>query len=106
MPLKSALCLQENTDVVCYSTDGRALIVNTALLSEKATRTTIGVAVMNLRKKATLDRALELKDTHIQNISRYRSRAIPAAGAILREEDMEERRAFDGYTVRGCASEE
>lgn len=91
VPLKSALCLQENTDVVCYSTDGRALIVNTALLSEKATRTTIGVAVMNLRKKATLDRALELKDTHIQNISRYRSRAIPAAGAILREEDMEER---------------
>lgn len=90
-PLRSVLCLPEETDVVFYSTDGRALIVNTALLAAKTTRTTIGVATMTLRKKATLDRVQRLEETPIQNISRYRGKTIPGAGAILKEEDSEER---------------
>lgn len=90
-PLRSVLCLLEETDVVFYSTDGRALIVNTALLAAKTTRTTIGVATMTLRKKATLDRVQRLEETPIQNISRYRGKTIPGAGAILKEEDSEER---------------
>ena len=90
-PLRSVLGLPEETDVVFYSTDGRALIVNTALLAAKTTRTTIGVATMTLRKKATLDRVQRLEETPIQNISRYRGKAIPGAGAILKEEDSEER---------------
>ena len=90
-PLRSVLCLPEETDVVFYSTDSRALIVNTALLATKTTRTTIGVATMTLRKKATLDRVQRLEETPIQNISRYRGKTIPGAGAILKEEDSEER---------------
>ena len=90
-PLRSVLCLPEETDMVFYSTDGRALIVNTALLAAKTTRTTIGVATMTLRKKATLDRVQRLEETPIQNISRYRGKTIPGAGAILKEEDSEER---------------
>ena len=90
LPLRSILCLSEDTDIALYSTDGRALVVNTALLTVKSTRTTIGVATLTLRKKALLDHMLPLKDTSISNVTRYRSRSLPAAGAILKEADSEE----------------
>lgn len=89
-PLKGVLCLHEDTDVVLYSTDGRALVLNSALLSVKATRSTIGVAALTLRKKALLDHIRLLEGSGIQNVSRYRSRSVPAAGAILKEDDMED----------------
>lgn len=90
-PLKALLCLKEDTSVVLYSTDGRALIANTALLTAKTTRTTIGVSVMSLKKKAVLDHIRLLEEAGIQNVSRYRSKSLPAAGAILKEEDGEEK---------------
>ena len=89
-PLKSLLCLPEEKDVVLYSTDNRALVLSTALMAVKTTRTTIGVAALTLRKKALLDRAVPLAETRIQNATRYRSKALPAAGAILKDADAEE----------------
>ena len=89
-PLKGVLCLHEDADVVLYSTDGRALVLNSALLSVKTTRSTIGVAALTLRKKALLDHIRLLEGSGIQNVSRYRSRTVPAAGAILKEDDLED----------------
>lgn len=89
--LKSLLCLADEMDIVLYSTDGRALVMNTALLAVKATRTTIGVSVLTLRKKALLRKMLLLGETTIGNISRYRSKTLPSAGAILKDEDTEEK---------------
>ena len=89
-PLKGILCIPQEKDVVIYSNDGRALIVNSALLAAKTTRTTIGVAAMSLKKKAVLDHICPLDGTGIKNVSRYRSKSLPAAGAILKEEDAEE----------------
>ncbi len=90
-PLKSVLCMAQDDNVVLYSSDGRALIINTALLALKTTRTTIGVAAMSLKKKAILDHMLPLTTAGIQNVSRYRSKSLPAAGAILKEEDAEDK---------------
>ncbi len=89
-PLKGVLCLPAETDVAVYSTDGRALVFQTALLAIKSTRTTIGVSVLSLRKKALLSHMRLLEGSNIQNVSRYRSRSLPAAGAILKDEDAEE----------------
>ena len=89
-PLKGIVCLREDTDVVFYTTDGRALITNTALLSVKATRTTIGVSGVSLKKKALLDHIRLLSEVSIKNVSRYRSKSLPGAGAILKEEDSED----------------
>ena len=89
-PLKGVLCLHEDADLVLYSTDGRALVLNSALLSVKSTRSTIGVATLTLRKKALLDHIRLLEGSGIQNISRYRSRSVPAAGAILKDDDLED----------------
>ena len=45
---------------------------------------------MSLKKKYTLDKAMLLKDATVKNFSRYKVKTIPAAGAILKPEDMEE----------------
>ena len=45
---------------------------------------------MSLKKKYKLDRAELLKDSAVRNVSRYRVRSIPAAGALLKQEDTEE----------------
>lgn len=89
-PLKAALLLTGETDLVCYSGDDRALIFNTVLLQPKTSRSAQGVAVMSLKPKRALTGAAELKNTSIKNAGRYRVRSIPAAGALLKPEDREE----------------
>ena len=86
-PLRTILALQEDQQLVAYSTDNRAMIFSTALLLPKTTRSTQGVAVLTLRKKAQLDFAAPLAGSNIQNESRYRAKAIPAAGAVLKAEE-------------------
>jgi len=44
-----------------------------------------------MKSKYRLDRAAFADDTPVVNRSRYRARNIPAAGALLREEDSEEK---------------
>ena len=90
-PLRCILPLAEDCEVAVYSTERRCLVFHTALLAPKTTRTTQGVAVMTLRPKYHLEHVEELAQTSISNVSRYRVRALPAAGALLRQEDTEER---------------
>ncbi len=86
-PLRTVLSMKEDAQLVAYSTDGRAMIFSTALLLPKTTRNTQGVAVLTLRKKAALDFAAPLADSNIKTESRYRAKAIPAAGAVLKPEE-------------------
>ncbi|MHA5219354.1 DNA gyrase subunit A [Dysosmobacter sp. Phy] len=90
-PLKCILRIDQDREVAVYSTEPRCLIFHTALLAPKTTRSTQGVAVMTLKPKYRLDTAAYLDETPIANQSRYRVRAVPAAGALLRQEDTEER---------------
>ena len=90
-PLVKAMALDSDEQMVTYSTDGRAAIFSTAQLLPKTTRNTQGVAVMSLKKKAVLSDALLLGESGIVNQSRYRSKTIPSAGALLKEEDSAEK---------------
>ena len=89
--LRTILSMNADDQVAVYSTDGRTLVFSTAQLMPKATRSTLGVSVMSLKKKATLDYAVELSGSGIVNPSRYRTRTIPAAGALLKGEDSQEK---------------
>ena len=86
-PLRTVMAMQEDAQLVAYSTDNRAMIFSTALLLPKTTRNTQGVAVLTLRKKAALDFAAPLAGSNIKNESRYRAKSIPAAGAVLKAEE-------------------
>ena len=92
---KSPLCciqrVDQDLELAVYSTEPRCLIFHTALLAPKTTRSTQGVAVMNLKPKYRLEAVRPLEETGITNQSRYRMRSIPAAGALLRQEDSEEK---------------
>ena len=95
-PLKTAMALDADAQVVVYTTDGRAAIFSTALLMPKTTRNTQGVNVVSLKKKAAVDRVALLEESTIANPSRYRCRTIPTAGAVLKEEDaLEKQISFD-----------
>ena len=89
-PLASAFLVREDFEAAVISSDNRCLVFHTASLTPKATRNTQGVAVMTLKPKFKVSQVLPLERTHITNTSRYRARALPAAGAILRETDREE----------------
>ena len=92
-PVVKILSLGADAQIAMCSSDGRAMIFSTADLLPKTTRNTIGVAVMSLKKKAVLQNALSLEQSGIENQARYRMKTIPAAGALLREEDSREKQA-------------
>ena len=89
-PLAAVFMISEETNVAMFSSDGRAMVFNTSLLQLKTSRSTQGVAVMNLKKNHKLVTAAPLEETVIKNVSRYRVRSLPAAGALLRDEDRGE----------------
>ena len=90
-PLKGAMVLEQDVQVAVYSTDSRVVVFSTALLLPKTTRNTIGVNVMSLKKKAGVSHVALLEQSGIVNVSRYRCRTIPTAGALLKEEDAAEK---------------
>ena len=90
-PLVALRVLPQDEELVLYSTEPRAMILHTALLAPKATRATQGVAVMTLKTKYKLDRVAAVAETGIVNHSRYRVRSVPAAGALLKTEDSDEK---------------
>ncbi len=95
-PLVTAIALNEDQQMVLYTSDNRAAIISTAQLLPKTTRNTIGVSVVSLKKKALLSGAVLLEQSGINNASRYRTKNIPTAGAIIREEDSPEKQiSFD-----------
>lgn len=83
--------MREDFEAAVRSTEGRCLIFHTALLNPKTTRATQGVNVMTLKPKYRVEAALPLDQTAIVNPARYRARSLPAAGALLREEDRGEK---------------
>ncbi len=90
-PLVSIVALQEDQELAAYSTEPRALVFNSALMAPKATRSTQGVQVLTMKPKFKLESVRRLEDTGITNLARYRGRSIPAAGALVREEDSDDK---------------
>ena len=74
-PLAALVCIAEDVDVAVTSTEGRS---------------TQGVGIMNLKPKYKVATAAPLSETSIKNKTRYRVRSLPAAGALLRDEDRGE----------------
>lgn len=89
-PLAAVFTISEEINVAVFSSDGRAMVFNTSLLQLKTSRSTQGVAVMSLKKNHKLVSAAPLDETMIKNVARYRVKSLPAAGALLREDDRGE----------------
>ncbi len=89
-PLACIRRLDEDCELAVYSNEPRCLIFHTALLAPKTTRSTQGVAVMTMKPKYHLETVMLSEETAITNRTRYRVRAIPATGALVKAEDSED----------------
>lgn len=82
--------LQEETEMAIQTSGGRLLLVHSTQIPEKATRNTIGVSVITLKKNARITSVKPAAEMELSNPHRYRVRTLPAAGALLRAEDVAE----------------
>ena len=90
-PLKTAVAVDQDVQMAVYTSDGRCVVFSTAQLLPKTTRNTQGVAVVSLKKKAAVTYAVNAETSGITNLSRYRTRTLPSAGALVKEEDSPEK---------------
>lgn len=86
--LKSIVKVSMTSEIVVRTTNGRALIFNSDSVNSKTSRTSQGVQVISLKAEDTLETAYLYSDSPLGNKSRYRSKNIPATGAMLKHEDL------------------
>ena len=89
--LVAAYGLTTDTQMAVYTNDGRCVIFSTAQLLPKTTRNTQGVSIVSLKKKAVVTAAIPAEESGIVNLSRYRTRTLPSAGSILKDEDAQDK---------------
>ncbi len=86
-PLVAMLWLSEDKEVLFTASSGRMLLVHTGALSLKTTRSTQGVAVMKLKKGHRVFALSEYKEGTFAKPQRYRTRSLPALGALPSNDD-------------------
>ncbi len=85
-PLCAIIHMAHDGEIALY-TQSRMLIFDTSLIQAKTTRTAQGSAALALKKGQKVICAMTLDKAEIKNPSRYRVKTLPAAGAIIKEED-------------------
>ncbi len=86
-PVVDVKLVKEETDFAIFSSIDKVLVFSSKNLLAKTTRTTQGVAVMNLKKKSVVREVKYLADTHFADPEFYRAKNIPATGYYLKDED-------------------
>ena len=86
-PLAGIGYCKEDKEFVLTSSAGRMLLLHSGAISLKSTKNTQGVAVMKLKKGHRLMSIEPYKDGRFSKPSRYRTRSLPAAGALPSSED-------------------
>lgn len=89
-PIASIMFIAEDADIVVKSSYGRVLLFNTELLAEKASRATIGVNVITLKKGQKLASIELYREGMFAKPNRYRPKNIPAVGSTMTVEDKAE----------------
>lgn len=85
-----AFCHKDPMLLMLRSSLMRVLIVDTAQIPQKTSRSAAGVQVMTLKKNAKLEEVKILEENMLSDVHRYRTKNIPAAGATLSAEDVGE----------------
>lgn len=93
-PLIEIIHVRADTEVIMSSSAGRTLIVQTALISEKLKKDSIGISVMTLKKSHTVLSAKLYVQDMLTNAHRFMAKSLPAAGAIMKESDYGEQLTF------------
>ena len=90
VPVVAMYYFPEEGELLLGSTSGRRLLVHTGAISPKTSRTTIGVQVMTLKGRHRLVSAELFTPDMVANPNRYRTKTLPAAGAMPTAADFGE----------------
>ena len=93
-PLVAARFIAEDCELVLQSSAGRMLLLHTGAIAPKTTKDTIGVAVMTLKRGQKLLRVRDYREGEFAKPHRYRTKNLPAAGALPSAEDEGEQLAL------------
>ncbi len=88
-PLVKVLYLAEETELVAISNIGKALVFSSEQIALKTTKSSQGVNVMLSTKNSKLADVKPLSESGIKDVKHYRTKNIPAKGAVIRPEDAE-----------------
>ena len=87
-PLFAMFYCKQECEILLTTTEGRMLLVNTAAIQSKTTRSTQGVAGITLKRGKILAKAVVYEDGMLSNPARYRKN-IPAIGALPTAQEYE-----------------
>ncbi len=93
-PLVAAIYVPQDKEFVMKSTAGRYLLFNSGAISSKTTKDSQGVAVMTLKKGHRIEEVTDYVDGRFAKPARYRTKNLPATGAILSADDQGEQLTF------------
>ena len=93
-PLVGAIQLPEDRELVVVSSAGRHLLINTAVINAKTTKDAAGVGIMTLKKGQKVFKVRDYMDGEFAKPYRYRTKNLPAAGALLSADDSSEQITF------------
>ncbi|MEG1981109.1 MAG: DNA gyrase subunit A [Clostridia bacterium] len=79
----------EDINIALYATNGKVLVLNTALVAPKSTKSTQGIKALTMRGKNYLEKAEALEEDTFCNADYYKTKNIPAVGSFLRAEDKQ-----------------
>lgn len=75
-------------EFIMSTSAGRYLCFNSASIASKSAKDTQGVAVMTLKKGHKIIKIEDFDENRFKKPSRYRTKTLPSAGAILSSEDI------------------
>ena len=86
-PLAGVAYCSEDREFVLTSSAGRMLLLHSGAIAVKTTKNTQGVAVMKLKKGHRVMAIEPYEEGRFSKPSRYRTRSLPAVGALPSQED-------------------
>lgn len=89
-PLVGMVAVTEDMDLLLTATNGRVLVISSGDLEQKPTRANLGITVMTLRAKASLESMKLLAEGKLNNPGKFRAKTLPAVGSVPKIGDIKE----------------
>ena len=88
-PIVAAFCEKEPFELMLISNAGRAIVINSQLITYKTTRSAQGAALYTLRKNQYIESVITDHAQKYANPKKYKKIKVPASGVALEELDVE-----------------
>ncbi len=94
-PIVAFAHITEECEYIVRSTNGRVLLLSTAILASKTTKDTQGIVVMTQKRGQRVAEAIKYTEGQFEKPHRYRPRTLPSAGQLISAEERGEQLKFE-----------